>query len=149
MTRTPTTSTIAASLLIALATVTHAGQTPEQKCTVKKLNAVAKKAAAKVACHTKALKKGGPVDDACITKAEDKFMQSFAGAELKGGCATTGDVASLEARVDSAVAAFVAALPDGGTDDGRACAASKLGATSKKASGKLACQAKAAGKGTP
>ena len=40
--RTPTTSRITASLLIALATVAHAGQTPEQKCTVKKLSSVAK-----------------------------------------------------------------------------------------------------------
>jgi hypothetical protein len=81
-------------------------------------------------------------------KAEEKFAHAFDGVEATGGCATTGDAASLEATVDSAVAAFVAALPDGGTDDGRTCAASKLGATGKKASGKLACQAKAAGKGT-
>ena len=146
--RTPTTSTITASLLIALATVTHAGPTPEQKCTVKKLTAVAKKVGGKVACHAKALKKGVGIDAECLTKAEEKFSGAFDAAEAKGGCAITGDAAHLEAIVDSAVAAFVAALPDGGTDEGRTCAASKLGATGKKASGKLACQAKATNKGT-
>src|SRR5262245_2470996 len=66
----------------------------------------------------------------------------------EGGCATMNDAANLEAIVNSAVAAFVAALPDGGTDEGRTCAASKLGATGKKASGELVCQATATSKGT-
>jgi hypothetical protein len=146
--RTPTTSTITASLLIALATVTHAGPTPEQKCTVKKLTAVAKDVSGQLACNAKALKKGVGTDPACIMKADDKLSSAFDAAEAKGGCATPDDKGNLKAIVDSAVAAFVAALPDGGTDEGRACAASKLGATAKKASGKLACQAKAIGKGT-
>src|SRR5262249_15149229 len=76
------------------------------------------------------------------------FSSAFDAAEAKGGCATMHDAGSLEAIVDSAVAAFVAALPDGGTDEGRTCAASKLGETGKKASGELACQAKATNKGT-
>ena len=83
MMRTPATSTITASLLIALATVTHAGPTPEQKCAVKKLTAVAKKLSGKLACHAKALKKGVGTDDACLTKAEEKFSSAFDAAEAK------------------------------------------------------------------
>src|SRR5262245_11596596 len=124
------------------------GPTSEQRCTIKKLTAVAKNVSGKVACHAKALKKGVGTDDACLTKAHEKFSSAFDAAEAKGGCATMHDAGSLEAIVDSAVAAFVAALPDGGTDEGRTCAASKLGATGKKASGELACQAKATNKGT-
>lgn len=146
--RTPATIAITASLLIGLAAVTHAGPTPEQKCTVKKLTAVAKNVSGQLACNAKALKKGVGTDPACITKAEDKLSSAFDAADVKGGCATPHDEANLKAIVDSAVAAFLAALPDGGTDEGRACAASKLGATGKKASGELACQAKAANKGT-
>ena len=59
-----------------------------------------------------------------------------------------GDASTLETRVDTLVTDVVAALPDGGTDDGRACAASKLGASGKKANAKLACHAKAVGKAT-
>jgi hypothetical protein len=145
--RTPTPIAITASLLIALATVTHAGPTPEQKCAVKKLTAVAKELSGKLACNTKALKKGVGIDTACLTKAHEKFSSAFDAAEAKG-CATMPDAGTLEGIVDSAVGAFVAALPDGGTDEGRTCAASKLGASGKKASGELACQAKATNKGT-
>src|SRR5262249_57549274 len=117
------------------------GPTSEQRCTIKKLTAVAKNWRGKVACHAKALKKGVGTDYACLTKAHEKFSSAFDAAEAKGGCATMHDAGSLEAIVDSAVAAFVAALPDGGTDEGRTCAASKLVATGKQASGALPCQA--------
>src|SRR5262249_15368781 len=141
------TTTIATTLMLALATLASAGGTPDQKCASSKLKAAAKNALDELKCHAKAVKKGVAVDTECIGKAEQKFSDSFTKAEDKGGCATVGDASDVEAIVESAVGAFVAALPDPGTDDGRKCASSKLGAAGKKVSGKLNCNAKAAGKG--
>src|SRR5262249_56203386 len=93
------------------------GPTPEQRCTIKKLPAVAKNVSGKVACHAKALKKGVGTDDACLTKAHEKFSSAFDAAEAKGGCATMHDAGSLEAIVDSPVPPFVPPLPDAATAD--------------------------------
>jgi hypothetical protein len=90
--------------------VAEAGPTPAQKCTGSKLKATGKKAAAKLKCHEKAIKKGIAVDPACLAKAEEKFADAFAKAEAKGGCLTTGDTGSIEGLVDTFVDDAVAAL---------------------------------------
>jgi len=125
----------------------HAGATPAQKCAQSKLKATGKKAAAKLKCYKKAVAAGVAVDSECLTKAGDKFMIAFQKAEAKGGCTTVNDAGAVEGDVDIFVGDIVAALPGGATEAGQKCAASKLDATGKKASGKLNCQAKAAGKG--
>lgn len=143
---TPIIRTLATSLLLTLAALAPAAGTPDQKCAAAKLKATGKKAAAKLKCQAKAVKAGVAIDVTCLAKAEAKFAAAFAKAEAKGGCATVGDAAAVESAVDAFVGDVVTALPDGGTDDGRACAAAKIGASGKKASGKLTCHAKAVGK---
>lgn len=99
-----------AALIAVTAAVSHAAPTPAQRCAAAKLKAASKKAAAKLVCHKKAFLKGIPVDSLCLAKAEDKYLTAFAKAEAKGGCATVGDAAAVEALVDTFVGDAVAAL---------------------------------------
>jgi hypothetical protein len=81
-------------------------------CLKGKLSAAGKKASSKLKCHAKAASKGQPADPTCLTKAETKFSQTFAKLDSKGGCVTTGDVATVEMIVDSdCVNAIVPVLP--------------------------------------
>jgi len=79
------------------------GATRAEKCAVAKLKAANRKAFAKLRCHEKAILEGKRVGSACLLAADDHFLVGFARAELKGGCATTGDQAALEDRVDKFV----------------------------------------------
>lgn len=85
--------------------------TPVDTCAAAKLTAASKKAVSKLACYGKAVKKSTAVDDACLTKADQKFTEAFAKAEAKGGCSTTGDAAQVEAQVDAIVATLVSDEP--------------------------------------
>jgi hypothetical protein len=118
------------------------------RCAYFKQRAGGKKASDKLNCHAKAVVKGAVVDPACLTKAEGKFAAAFQKAEMSGGCTTPGDAAAIEAAVDTFVSDMLAALPDGGTHDGRVCAAKKQRETGKKAFAKLKCHAKAAHAGS-
>jgi hypothetical protein len=80
-------------------------------CAAAKLRAAAKKASTKIACHRKAVLSGTTVDDACIARAEDRFVRAFAAAEARGGCVTAMDAADVEAAVDQFVADLLARLP--------------------------------------
>jgi hypothetical protein len=81
-------------------------------CTVAKLKAAGKKAAGKLGCYSKASKKGLCVDPACLSGKETKFSASWAKAEaiVGGACQTTGDQATIEAKVDAYVADVVSEL---------------------------------------
>lgn len=106
---------IAAGLLVLLTATGGAAlarATPAQKCALKKIKAVAKKAQLKLKCYAKAAVKGA-VDPKCIAKAEAKFDKLFTKAESKGGCATSGDEQALEDKVDAFVADVVSELPAG------------------------------------
>ena len=135
--------TLGASLIAAPAS---AKSDPIAKCTSTKVQSAGKKAAAKLKCYGKAVGKAVPVDQECITKAEDKFAAAYGKIEAKGGCLTNGDASAIETVVDTFVAGVLAALPDGGTPQGAKCASSKIGAAGKKADGILKCNAKAIGK---
>jgi len=87
--------------------------TRAEKCAVAKLKAANKKVAAKLRCHEKALVEGKRVASACLLAANDRFLVAFAKAELKGGCATTGDQAKIEDRVDGFVAGLLDLLTGG------------------------------------
>jgi hypothetical protein len=87
------------------------GTADGRKCASAKRKAAGKKAAGKLGCHAKAVAKGAAVDPACLAKAEAKFVAAFAKAEARGGCATSGDAAAIEALVDALVTDVVAALP--------------------------------------
>ena len=100
------------TLLATMPSGAHASQTPAQKCAVAKSKAAAKKIEAKLKCQQRAVQEGTAVDSACLTTAETKFNQAIARAEAPGGCAVSGDGATIEAAVDSCVDS-VAALTTG------------------------------------
>ena len=98
--------------LVLLTTVSaHAGGSPGAKCAAAKIKAATKKAAAKGACYAKAVAAGSSVDGGCLSKAEEKFTAAFMKAESHGGCATTGDSGTIEAKVNAFVADVVSELP--------------------------------------
>ena len=89
------------------------------RCLAGKTKCTAKKAAGLLNCYAKAQKAGGAVDPTCLGKVQRKFdggsdpsRGCFAKLEAKndGPCLTTGDTASMEARVDAFVGAAIAAL---------------------------------------
>jgi hypothetical protein len=80
------------------------------KCDAKKLQAGTKKAAEKAGCHAKAVRKGVPVDGACLGKAEAKFSAAIGKAETRTDCTNTGQAAVLEAIVDAYVTDLVSEL---------------------------------------
>jgi plastocyanin len=86
---------------------------PGGKCAASKANASAKYASAELLCQAKAATKGVGVDAECIEKAEAAFEKAFAKAEQKGGCATTDDVAALDATADEFVDDVLADLTPG------------------------------------
>jgi hypothetical protein len=75
--------------------------TNPNKCEADKIKAAAKKASCKCALEAKQAQKGGTLDPAKVAKCEAGFSKSFAKAEGKGGCNTTGDAATIEAKVDA------------------------------------------------
>jgi hypothetical protein len=85
--------------------------TSAQKCAAAKLKAAAKKLSAKLACHQKALMHGGAPSATCLAHATSAFTLAFARAETKGGCAVTGDAASVEAEIDAMVTSLVSDFP--------------------------------------
>jgi len=87
--------------------------TRAERCTVAKLKAANKKVAAELRCYEKAVVEGKRVSSACLLAADDHFLVAFAKAELKGGCATTGDQAELEERVDGFVVGLLDTLAGG------------------------------------
>jgi hypothetical protein len=135
------------ALVLAAAERASAARDPAARCAAGKIKATGKKTQGKLKCEAKAVGKNDPVDAGCLAKVEEQFAGAFEKVDDKGGCVTTNDAAALESEVDGFVADVLAALPDGGTDDGRKCAAAKIKATGKKAAGKLKCHTKAVAKG--
>ena len=86
--------------------------TRAERCTVAKLKAANKKVAAELRCYEKAVVEGKRVSSACLLAADDHFLVAFAKAELRGGCATTGNQGELEDRVDKFVAGLLEAVGD-------------------------------------
>jgi hypothetical protein len=115
------------------------------KCTSAKFKEAGKKVASKTKCQSKAVAKGVAVDPACLTKAEGKFGTGWTKAEGKGDCATTGDAAAIEAKVDALIADLQSELT-GGNPGPSKCTGAKLKAAGKKAASKAKCQSKAAAK---
>jgi len=95
---------IALVIAVGLAPIAH-GATDDQKCAAKKIKAAGKKVFDKARCHQKATLNGTTVDQACLDKAEDKFILQIAKADVLGTCA--GTAAGIEADVDACVATLV------------------------------------------
>ncbi|MEO7435132.1 MAG: hypothetical protein ABI080_06550, partial [Candidatus Binatia bacterium] len=136
---------VAVSFVVVLAasSTAAAATTPARRCAAAKLKASGLTAAGLLGCHASAVKRAGAVDAGCLAKSHGKLTSAFTRAEAKGGCATTGDVGDVTVTLDDFVADVATALADGGTVDGRKCAALKLKATGKKTSTKLGCHARA------
>jgi cysteine-rich repeat protein len=81
------------------------------KCQSDKLKNTGKLAAALLGCHSKAAKSNVPVDQNCLAKATLKHTQSFAKSELKPPCDTTGDAASVQAKLIPFVERALAGIP--------------------------------------
>jgi hypothetical protein len=88
-----------------------AATTPGEKCAVAKMKAAAKKTTARIACHTAAVTKHQPVDQACLMKAEARFVAAFVKAEARGGCITVDDSIRVENLTDQYVSSVYGALP--------------------------------------
>jgi len=108
------------------------------KCTPAQTKAAGKRLLAEAGCHAKALAGGGPVDAACLQKAETKFRVAFAKAEGKGGCALPGSVEAVDQAIETCTTAVMARIrplcgdtilggdeecDDGNTTSGDGCSA--------------------------
>src|SRR5262249_36027448 len=71
----PTTTTTI--MTTTTSTTTSTTVPPRSRCTSKKLLLAAKKALAKMKCHSRAVGRGAPLDAACVTKAETQFAESW------------------------------------------------------------------------
>ena len=85
----------------------RASETPAQRCSVAKSKAAAKKIVAKLTCQQKATRVGAAIDPTCLRTAERKFDAAIVKAEARGGCAVSGDGATIESAVDSCVDSIV------------------------------------------
>jgi hypothetical protein len=81
---------------------TSLGTDDAKRCAGAKLKAAGKKTTSKTTCYSKAATTGA-LDPLCLSAAEAWFSQSWGAAEDKGGCATSGDQAAIEGKVDTFV----------------------------------------------
>jgi len=138
---------------LSLVAATVRGATPARRCAAGKLKATARKAHAKLDCHSTAALDHMPVESTCLMKAESAFSGKWERLQASGGCLTANDENPVESRVNRFVDDVVAGLtgsPEGallGTIGGQRCAAAKLRAASKKARGKLLCGANGVNRG--
>jgi hypothetical protein len=75
----------------------------QSKCDAGKAKEAGKRVACKLKVHSKALKKGQPIDTAKLAKCETKFNDNCAKAELKGDCTNPGNCPTLAQRADDHV----------------------------------------------
>jgi pathogenesis-related protein 1 len=80
-------------------------------CVVAKLRATGNMMRAKIKCHVRVSHGGGAPDPACLDGAERSLSVRFAKAELRGGCATTGDAENVANTVDACVTNILNDLP--------------------------------------
>jgi hypothetical protein len=112
----------------------------QAKCQASKMKAAGKKASCLLGLHAKSVGKNAPIDPEKVTKCETKFTSSFTKAESKPPCATAGDAATIETKVDrfvDQIAANLALTPPS------KCQSAKLKAAGKKAKCLLGAEAKA------
>jgi hypothetical protein len=113
--RTPLAVAFLIAVFASLGGAAHAKPTPAGKCAAIKRTAVGQEVAVKLHCTAAAALQNGTADALCLAKAESKFAKTFAKAEAKHGCATTGDMTALEEQVDAFVNEVVGALQSAGT----------------------------------
>jgi len=132
-------------------------QATTAKCTAAKIKCANGKATGLLGCHNKAEGKGIGVDPACTAKVDGKFSTPLKGcmekAEkdlVKSPCATVGDTASLEAKVDAFVLDAVTEVDPGyPTPVLSKCSAGKKKCVANKVKAILGCKGKNATKPDP
>ena len=120
--------TIAIIALVSLAAGSAYAQTG--KCQGTKMKAAGKKMSCLLKVHSKVAAKGRPLDTAKIMACETKFSAAFTKAESLPPCATTGDVSTIESKIDrfaNEVAAELALSPPSKCQGGKLKSAGKLG----------------------
>ena len=132
-----------------------AAATPAEQCAATKFTETGKNASGKLKCWSKEVFNSHPTRfSECNAKVEGLLAYKFAKAEAEGGCATTGDTGTIEAKVDAFTDDVVTELtgsPAGallGTDAAKKCAGAKLRAAGKKTAFKTKCYSQAATTGT-
>lgn len=83
---------------------------PATTCAADELMIAGVGAKAVMACHVRAAGSGKPVDEACLFHATNRVIAFFGRAEQRGGCASTGDAAGVNARLVRQAAAAAAVL---------------------------------------
>jgi hypothetical protein len=96
---------LAASLFLVL---TPALVFAQNKCAAGKLKAAMKQVACKGKLEAREEKKGEAPDPAKIAKCDSRLVKKFERLEAKGGCRTTGDSGTFEAKVDAFLEDLVA-----------------------------------------
>jgi hypothetical protein len=92
------------------------GTDDAKRCASAKLRAAGRKTASKTECYSEAATTR-TLDPLCLSAAEARFGQKWGATEAKGGCATSGDQATIEGKVD----AFVNVCGDGIIAPGETC----------------------------
>jgi len=114
-------------------------------CRAAKLKTASRLAGTLLDCHARAKGRDLPVDAACLSRAQAAVAETFAGAEAKGECNTTGNASAVGAALEGLAAAVSQELPGSpGDANANRCAAAKLKAAGKRAKGALGCEARAA-----
>jgi hypothetical protein len=84
---------------------------PGELCASAKMRAVGQEVKGRLQCYARAILHGAGPDAACLNQVANRFATRWAKIEAFGGCATTGDEASLESDADVFVSDVVARLP--------------------------------------
>ncbi|HYC57395.1 MAG TPA: hypothetical protein VEL28_20860 [Candidatus Binatia bacterium] len=85
------------------------------KCAATKMAALGKECAGYLRCYAAGAAMSETVDPSCLAAHEGRLTKSFTKAEAKGGCAVTGDQATLEAMVGDIAAGTYTLLRGTGT----------------------------------
>jgi endo-1,4-beta-xylanase len=112
---------------------------PIAACEKKKLTAASKGVKSALRCHGTAAGKGAAVDVACLDRAEEKLLASFAAADAAPPCPRAGEGTTVAAAIDALADALGASLRPPGISN---CAKLELTAAGKYAQGILKAEAK-------
>jgi hypothetical protein len=119
---------------------------PKEKCGADKIKGAGKAAECRLRLESTSAKTGVAPAGEKVAKCTDKLSQTFSKSEAKGGCATTGDAAAIEAKIDAFVADIdgeVGTTPPTEND----CASAKLKAAGSGAKCRLTLEASELSKG--
>ena len=130
--------------LVALVAPSSAAATAKNPCAAGKIKAASRKALCLAKLEADEAAKNVAPDPAKIQKCRDKLPTAFASLESKGGCATSGDAAAVEASVDQFVDELAAALDETDPPEPNLCEAAKIRAAAANTDCKLKIRAQRA-----